>query len=248
MIKCIIIEDEAPARKLLLEFLKAFNDVEVIAECSNGFDGYKQINALNPDVIILDVQMPKLTGFEMLELLENPPLVLFTTAYEQYAIKAFECNATDYLLKPFTKNRFAEAIEKVRKAKANTASEIDRLHQLLDDIKREQGGIDRVVVKSGKKVKILSLQEIICIEAANDYVVIHSIGEQYLKQTSMQQLDSVLPKSKFQRVHRSYIINLTHIESIEAYTKETHIVKLSNGLEVKTSRSGSQHLKKVLSL
>lgn len=248
MIRCIIIEDEEPAQKLIAEYLKAYPDFEIIAVCNNGFDGYREITKLNPDVIFLDVQMPKLTGIEMLELVENPPLVVFTTAYEQYAIKAFEYSATDYVLKPFTQLRFNEVIEKIRKADNNRHEEINRLNSLIDEIRRERGGIDRVVVKSGNKIKILSLDDIICFEAADDYVLIYSTGEQYLKQTTMREFEAHLPDSKFLRVHRSCIVNLSFIELIEPYTKDTHIIKLAKGIEVKTSKSGSQSLRKKLKI
>jgi two-component system, LytTR family, response regulator len=248
MIKCIIIEDEEPAQKLIIEYLKPHSDFEIISVCNNGFDAFKQINSNNPDVIFLDVQMPKLTGIEMLELIDNPPMLVFTTAYEQYAIKAFEYSATDYLLKPFTQDRFNEAIERVRAAKDSRYNEVEKLNKLIDEIRHENGGIDRVVVKSGNKIKILSLDDIICFEAADDYVIIHSTSDQYLKQTTMREFETHLPTNMFMRVHRSYIINLSYIELIEPYTKDTHIIKLAKGIEVKTSRSGSQSLRKVLNI
>lgn len=246
MIRCILIEDEAPAREIIKSYLKSYDDFELVAECSNGYEGMKEINRLKPDFIFLDIQMPKLTGFEMLELLDVPPMVLFTTAFDQYAIKAFECNATDYLLKPFTKKRFEESLQKVRSQINNTSDELIQLKQLVESYRKEQGDMDRVVVKSGNSIKILGLDDIICIEAADDYVLIHTEKEQYIKQSTMKQFENHLPANQFQRIHRSFIINLSHLVSMDAYTKETHIISMSNGMNVKSSRSGSQQLRKVL--
>lgn len=246
MIRAIIVEDEAPARRLIAEYLTDYPDFEIVASCSNGFEGLKQITILKPDVIFLDVQMPKLTGFELLELLDELPLVLFTTAYEQYAIRAFECNATDYLLKPFSKERFAEAINRVSAAKQDSKNEIQRLHKLLAEIRSERGEVDRIVVRSGQKVNVLPLEDIICIEASDDYVIIFSQNKQYVKQMTMKQLENELPKQFFLRIHRSFIVNISHISSFEAHTKETHLLTLSNGKQVATSRTGSQLLKRIL--
>ncbi|MBP7463189.1 MAG: LytTR family transcriptional regulator DNA-binding domain-containing protein [Bacteroidales bacterium] len=245
MIRCIIIDDETPARSLVREYLTRHSDIEIVAECANGFDGLKAIQDLKPDLIFLDIQMPKLTGFEMLELLVNKPAIVFTTAYEQFAIQAFECNASDYLLKPFTPTRFDDALARVRRQIENHSGQ-SQVDTLIQSVKNETKLIDRVVVKSGSKIKILPVESILCIEAADDYVLIHTHSEQFIKNDTMSYYEERLPAQEFLRVHRSFLVALSAIESIEPYTKETHSLKLSNGLSVKTSRNGSQRLKQIL--
>ncbi|HOY39809.1 MAG TPA: LytTR family transcriptional regulator DNA-binding domain-containing protein [Bacteroidales bacterium] len=246
MIPCIIIDDETPARSIIKEFLNDHKDFYVIGEASNGFDGFKMIQDLKPIVVFLDIQMPKLTGFEMLELLDEKPIILFVTAYDQYAIKAFECNAVDYLLKPFTPNRFSEALIKIRVRIAAAKSDNMQFNALVNSYKSELSCIDRVVVKSGNKIKILPLHQIVCIEAADDYVIIHTGDEQFIKNESLKFYEAKLPEKEFLRVHRSFIISLSYIDSIEPYTKETHLIKMKNGLSVKSSRTGSHLLKAIL--
>jgi len=246
MIKCVIIDDEMPARCIIKEYLSGHESFEVIGESSNGFDGLKMINELKPDVVFLDIQMPKLTGFEMLELLDTKPLILFTTAYDQYAIKAFECNAVDYLLKPFTLTRFEDALLKIKSRIANNSNNELAIGKLVQTYKSEQESIDRVVVKTGNKVKILPVGSIFCFEAADDYVVVHTADEQFIKNETLGFFESKLPEKEFLRIHRSFIISVSRIDSIEPYTKETHSVKMKNGLIVKTSRTGSHKLKSLL--
>lgn len=239
MIRCIIIDDEAPARTIIRTFLEDNTDVEIVAECDNGFDGYKMIAKESPDLIFLDVQMPKLTGFEMLEIVENKPSIIFTTAYDQYALKAFEHNAIDYLLKPFSRERFDEALEKVRKR----AVEKQPIDNLISDIREKTEHLDRIVVKSGTKISIVPVDTILYIKAEDDYVMLHTDDGRYLKQMTMKYLEEHLPGEQFARVHRSYILNLSTIDKMERYEKETFMLILKNGDKIKTSKSGAKVLK-----
>lgn len=243
--KAIIIDDENLARELIKAYLKKFDQVEVIAECSDGFEGLKAIQQYNPDLVFLDIQMPKITGFEMLELIENPPVVIFSTAFDQYAIKAFELNATDYLLKPYSEARFEEAVKKAMAKigqKESNQKELDG----LKETRSEQENLDRIVVKTGNKIQILSLLQIHHFEAQDDYVAIHSDQGKFLKLMRMKALENGLPEGDFVRIHRSHIVNVKHIEKLELYEKDSYILYLKNGQQLPVSRSGHSRLKEVL--
>ncbi|PLX14883.1 MAG: DNA-binding response regulator [Salinivirgaceae bacterium] len=238
MIKTIIIEDEAPARSLLKHYLKRHENFQIITECANGFEGVKAINEHNPDLIFLDIQMPKLTGFEMLELLDPAPPVIFTTAYDEFAIKAFEANAVDYLLKPFDENRFDAAIQKaVQRIQNKEAIPTEKVVEAS-----AQKPLDQVVVTNGGKIEILMPEDIFMIEAQDDYVMIYTEKEQYLKKKTMAFYEEHLDNS-FMRVHRSHIINTQKVVNIELYGKQQYQIKLKNNLDVKTSKSGYKKIK-----
>jgi two-component system LytT family response regulator len=238
MIKTIIIEDEAPARSILKHYLKRHAKFELIAECANGFEGVKAINEYKPDLIFLDIQMPKLTGFEMLELLDSVPPVIFTTAYDEFAIKAFEANAVDYLLKPFDEDRFDKAIEKALVRIKN--SEKVSLEKVSEASASKP--LDQIVVTNGGKIEILIPDDIFMIEAQDDYVMIYTEKEQYLKKKTMAFYEDHLGQI-FMRIHRSYIINTLKIDNIELYGKQQYQIKLKNNLDVKTSKSGYKKIK-----
>lgn len=249
MIKTIIVEDEEPARDLIRNYLNDFPIVDLIGEYDNGFDGLKAINELKPDVIFLDVQMPKLTGFELLEVLEHHPEVIFTTAYDQYAIQAFEQNAVDYLLKPFSKDRFGEAIGKLE-ARIKTRAESNVKQNGIDRIKQHLAASDeklhRVVIKKSGKIHVISTGDISFLEAQDDYVMIYTNEGKYLKQQTMKYFENHLDPQQFVRVHRSYLANITCIERIEPYEKTNFILILKDGNKVPVSRSGMQLLKENL--
>ncbi|MDR2009073.1 MAG: LytTR family DNA-binding domain-containing protein [Bacteroidales bacterium] len=246
MMKIVIIDDESLAIQIIKEYLAEVPQIEVIGQFQNGFDGLKAINELNPDLIFLDIQMPKLTGFEMLELLDNPPLVIFTTAYEEYALKAFEKNAVDYLLKPFSKDRFINALQKAQKSFAeNKKSDFSGL---LENVNQSKDILDRVVVKESGKIFIIPTNEIYYIESADDYVVISTSNKEYVKHATMKFYESRLPENNFVRIHRSTIINIEYIKEIQPYTKDTLSVIMKNGKSLKTSRQGSVELKKILKI
>ncbi len=246
-ISILIIEDEKPARDLIKAYLEGNIGINLLGEYDNGFDGLKAVNELKPDAIFLDVQMPKLTGFEMLEVLEYHPEVIFTTAYDQYAIRAFEQNAVDYLLKPFSKERFQEAIGKLesriesQKESGKTGIEKIKLH-LADSEEK----LHRVVIKKSGKIHVISTGDINYLEAQDDYVMIYTNEGRYLKQQTMKYFEKHLDSQQFVRVHRSYIANITHIERIEPYEKSNFILILKDGNKVPVSRNGMQVLKENL--
>ncbi|MFO7669452.1 MAG: LytTR family transcriptional regulator DNA-binding domain-containing protein [Bacteroidales bacterium] len=238
--RTLIIEDEKPARDLLKVYLEEFDQVELLGEYDNGFDGLKAVNELKPDVIFLDVQMPKLTGFEMLEVLEHNPEVIFTTAYDQYAIQAFEQNAVDYLLKPFSRERFREAIERLDARERGSIEKI-KIHLAEGDEK-----LHRVVIKKSGRIHVFSTGEINFLEAQDDYVMIYTGEGKYLKQQTMKYFEKHLDPDQFIRVHRSYIVNISRIERIEPYEKSNFILILKDGNKIPVSRSGMQQLKENL--
>jgi two-component system LytT family response regulator len=242
--RAIIIDDEVLARDIVSAYIKDFPEIEVIGECSNGFEGVKMINEQKPDLIFLDIQMPKITGFEMLELLDHEPLVIFSTAFDQYAIKAFELSATDYLLKPYDKGRFAEAIAKVKEKFTLQTSDHTAKTPII--YPQQEDVLDRIVVKLGNKINIISTEEIIYIEAQDDYVSIHTTEAKYLKQITMKYLEAHLPQDQFVRTHRSYIAAINAIDKIEVYEKESYILHLKHGAKINVSRSGYSKLKQVL--
>jgi two-component system LytT family response regulator len=246
-LKTLIIEDEELARNLLLSYLKDSPEIEVIGECENGFDGLKAINEQKPDLVFLDIQMPKITGFELLELLDYKPQIIFTTAYDQYALKAFELNAVDYLLKPFSKERLSAAIAKVKHR-----IEIDEdLGEKFDELSNLRPGstfIDRVVVKDRHKIHIITTDKIRYIESLDDYVMIYTPDGRHMKQKTMKYFETYLDPKNFIRIHRSYIVQVDHIAEIQQYEKESYIVILkdTNKTKLKVSKTGYKKIKEVL--
>ncbi len=247
-IKIIIIEDEAPARDLLKAYLAQEADIEIVEECENGFDGIKAIAMHHPDLIFLDVQMPKLTGFEMLELLDEYPQIIFTTAYDQYAIKAFELNATDYLMKPFSKERLLKALSKARNKMAEKTPDDSNVKQLVSKVKERGGTINRIFVKTGSRIDVIPVAEIIRIDAQDDYAEIVTKNKSYLKKETMNFLEKNLPKTNFIRVHRSSIINTDYMDKIEKYGKESYLVVLKDGSRINVSKSRIKELKTTLGI
>jgi two-component system, LytTR family, response regulator len=247
MIKALIIDDEPLARMVIREYLQGHASIQVMAECNDGFEGVKAIQQHQPDIIFLDIQMPKINGFEMLELLENMPAVIFTTAFDEYALKAFEANAVDYLLKPFSKERFDKAVEKfndhalAQQQKVNTG-------KLIESFTGNPSLFERIVVKTGGKIRIIPVDSIEYLEAADDYVKIHSQSGSFLKNKTMSFFEHVLPLQKFVRTHRSYIVNVQEITRIEPYEKESHLAILRSGTKIPLSKSGYTRLKEVLGL
>jgi len=244
-LRAIIVEDEKPARELVKAFLKNHENIELVCECDNGFDGVKAINEMKPDLVFLDIQMPKLTGFEMIELLDEVPDVIFTTAFDQYALKAFELSAVDYLMKPFSKQRFSEAIEKVYH-RLSQQSEKPRVKEFANQVKEDTEEIERIFVKTGSKIDVVPVSEIVRIESEDDYVEIFTPKGKFLKKETMNYLEKVLPGDTFVRVHRSSIINLNNIQKIEKYGKDSSMVILKDGSRVNVSKSRIKDLKKQL--
>ncbi len=247
MKRVLLIDDEPLARMVVLEYLQDFKDqLEVLGECNDGFEGLKAIQQHQPDLIFLDVQMPKINGFEMLELVENPPSVIFTTAFDEYAIKAFETHAVDYLLKPFSKDRFNKAVEKfLAQAPAQVVKETVNL---LDTASQSPAQNERIVVKTGTKVKIIPVADVEYLEADDDYVSVHTKEGSYLKNKTMSFFEHTLDGSQFVRVHRSYIIKIQDITRIDPYEKDAHIAILKSGAKIPVSKTGYAKLKQVLGI
>jgi two-component system LytT family response regulator len=246
MSKIIIIDDEPLARSIVKEYLQKHPELELVAECGDGFEGIKAIQQYQPDLVFLDIQMPKINGFEMLELLEQPPAVIFTTAFDEYAIKAFEAHAIDYLLKPFNQERFNKAVSKWSEQK-NTTQE-NKTSELLETASQSPSQSHRIVVKNGSKIKIIPVHDIFYLEAADDYVKIHTQEGYFLKNKTMSHFEQVLDEQMFVRSHRSYIINIQQITRIDPYEKDNHVAVLRTGVKVPVSRSGYGKLKTVLGL
>ena len=243
--KLIIIDDEPLARSLIIEYLIKFPELELVQECGDGFEGLKAINLHKPDLIFLDIQMPKINGFELLELIENPPAVIFTTAFEAYAIKAFEAHATDYLLKPFSRERFNKAVEKWLQQKNSSAQNTE---PLLDTIAAGTGQHHRIVLKENGKIKIIPTQQVHYLESADDYVKIHTAEGAFLKNKTMQYFETHLSEQDFVRIHRSYLVKIQLITRLEPYEKDSHLAILSTGQKLPVSKSGYTKLKQVLGL
>ena len=246
MIKAILIDDEPLARSLIKEYLQNYNEIKVMQECNDGFEGVKAIAQHQPNIIFLDIQMPKINGFEMLELIEQPPAVIFTTAFDEYAIKAFENHAIDYLLKPFSKERFDKAIKKYLDG-ANISATTNT-KTLIETASQSPPQSQRVVVKTAGKIKIIPIEEIHFLEAADDYVKIYCKEGNFLKNKTLTHYEKLLDSSQFVRTHRSYIVNIQYITRIDVYEKDSHIAILKTGLKVPVSKTGYAKLKMVLGL
>jgi two-component system, LytTR family, response regulator len=248
MKKIIIIDDEPLARGLVLEYLQTHTNIEVVAECNDGFEGIKAITKHQPDLIFLDIQMPKINGFEMLEVLDNRPSVIFTTAFDEYAIKAFESNAIDYLLKPFSKERFDAAFNKWQATNVNITNSEKNLQSLLDNPSQQPNEENRIVVKNGSDISIVPINDVIYIEAYDDYVKIFTKDSYFLKKKTMQYYENILNPTKFFRTHRSFIINLQELTKIEPLEKNTYLAFLKNGKKIPLSRTGYLKLKETLGI
>lgn len=242
--KIIIIDDEPLARGLVEEYLSVFSELELVQSCGDGFEGLKAIQTHKPDLIFLDVQMPKINGFELLELLENPPAVIFTTAFEAYAIQAFEAHAIDYLLKPFGRERFEKAVRKwldQQQTQPNTKA-------LLETVAAGTGQQNRIVLKENNKIKIIPTKQVLYLESADDYVKIYTAEGAYLKNKTMAEFERLLEGQDFVRIHRSYLVQVSLITRLEPYEKDSQLAILTSGQRLPVSKSGYAKLKLALGL
>lgn len=247
-IKTIIIDDESLARDLVRNYLQIDEEIEIIGEYPDGFQGLKAINELNPDLVFLDIQMPKLTGFEMLDLLDKNCNIIFTTAYNEYAIKAFEHNAIDYLLKPFSNERFQDAVKKAKERIAHSESSKEEIEKIRNHNDSSDEILNRVVVKSRNKIDIIGIDKIKYFEAQDDYVMIYTQNGRYLKQKTMKYFEKHLNADEFCRIHRTYLVRINEISQLQPYEKDHWIVILKTGERLKVSRNGFKLLKKQLEL
>ncbi|HTP12436.1 MAG TPA: response regulator [Bacteroidota bacterium] len=243
-ITAIIVDDETLAREVLQEHIAAHSEIAVVGECANGFDAVKAITELKPDLVFLDIQMPKLNGFEVLELVDHTPAVIFVTAYDQYALKAFEVHAVDYLLKPFSRERFEEALDhaknRLNRPKPLPVTEIAAAAQASDV------PLERILVREGSKVHVIPVEKIDFIEAQDDYVSIRTEGKSLLKQHRLTDLEASMDQKRFVRIHRKYILNIDRLARIELYAKDSRVAILKDGTKLLVSRAGYEKLKKLL--
>ncbi len=246
-IRTIIVDDEHLARALVREYLREEPDIEVIAECGNGFDAVKAVAEYRPDLLFLDVQMPKLDGFEVLELVGSELAVVFTTAHDQYAMKAFDAAAVDYLLKPFDQERFRTALERVRR-RIGERRAMPAATDLKTAAQAPGQHPQRIVVKDGTRIHIIPLSQLDYAEAQDDYVGLHSAGKVYLKQQTISSLESSLDPARFVRIHRSFVLNIERISKIEPYTKDVRLAILSDGSQLPVSRAGYLRLKELMNI
>ncbi|TFW28083.1 response regulator [Massilia arenosa] len=243
--RAIVVDDEELARGLMREYLRAHADVEVVAECANGFEAVKAITELEPDLVFLDIQMPKLDGFEVVELAGRKPRYIFVTAYDQYAVKAFEVHAIDYLLKPFTQQRLDEALAHAR-ASIGTPAPQTAVQQMVTEAAVRNGPLERILIRDGARVHVIPAEKVDVIEAQDDYIEIRSEGRTYLKSQTLSELETQLDPARFLRIHRSYIVNVERIARIEQATKDSHQAVLQDGKVVPVSRSGYQKVRALL--
>ena len=242
-LRIVIVDDEPLARAVVREFAERLG-VQVVAECGNGFEAVKAVSELAPDLMFLDVQMPKLNGFEVLELLGRSVPVVFTTAYDQYALKAFEVHAIDYLMKPFSEERFAEALSRAR-ARLSRKEEMP-IEDLVNDARPRTGPVERVLIRDGSQVHVLPVEKIDFVEAQDDYVCFKSEGKDYLKDQTMSALEAQLDPSRFVRIHRSFLLNIERIARVELYAKDSRVAILRDGRRLPVSRAGYARLAKLL--
>ena len=271
-IRAVIVDDEALARQVLREFIGAHGDIEIVAECANGFEAVKAVTELAPDLLFLDIQMPKLDGFEVLELIGTDAVVVFVTAYDSYAIKAFEVHAVDYLLKPYGADRFEAALARARERLDGRASEKTRgksqtkatagdvqgatdaaaaisqqkVAELAAAARPPAQYLERIPVRDGTRVFIIPMAKLEYVEAQDDYVALCAEGKKHLKQQTISSLEAALDPSRFMRIHRSYIVNLERVTKVEPYAKDSHVAVLTNGAQLPVSRAGYARLRAFL--
>ena len=243
-LKVIIVDDEPLARAVIREYLKAHPGVEIAAECGNGFEAVKAVTELAPELMFLDIQMPKLDGFEVLELLGRSIPVIFTTAYDQYALRAFEVHAVDYLLKPFNEPRFAEALSRAR-ARIQ-AHEMLPVEDLVADARPRTSPSERVLIRDGAQVHVIPVERIDYVEAQDDYVCFKADGKDYLKDQTMAAVEATLDPNRFVRIHRSYLLNIERIARVELYAKDSRVAILRDSRRLPVSRAGYARLAKLL--
>jgi two-component system, LytTR family, response regulator len=246
-VSTIIIDDEPLARDIVKRYASDIEALNIVAECGDGFEALRQIQAFKPELLFLDIQMPKLDGFELLEVLDYSPSIIFATAYDQFAIKAFERNAVDYLLKPFSKERFENAVQKaIQRISLQKSNENVSIENLKESVQESRETLDRVVTRLGSKVTVIPTDRIWYIESADDYVMIYSELGNHLKEKTMKYFEEHLPTNNFVRIHRGSIINLAQIAAIDPYTKDTHMVTLKCGAKLRASTEGYKKLRALL--
>lgn len=242
-IGALIVDDEELARQILRELLEVHPEIQILAECANGFEAVKAVAEHKPDLIFLDVQMPKLSGFDVLELIDRDIGVIFVTAYDQYAMKAFEVHAVDYLLKPIGRERFEAALGR---AKDRVGEKMPPVEQLVTAARPPQQFLERLVVRDGTRVTLISVAKLDYVEAQDDYVALATHGVKHLKQQTIASVEAGLDPARFVRIHRSYIVNFERVVRIEPYGKDSRLAILVDGTRLPVSRTGYSRLKTLL--
>ena len=243
-LRIVIVDDEPLARAVLREYAAADPEIAIVADCANGFEAVKAVAEQKPDLVLLDVQMPKLDGFEVLELLGRDQAVVFVTAYDQYALRAFEVHAVDYLLKPYSQERFLEAMQRAReRIRAKAALPLE---EIVRDAKPKTGPSERVLIRDGANVHVLPVDQIDYVEAQDDYVAFKSAGKAYLKDQTLAAVEATLNPSRFVRIHRSFILNVDRIAKVELYAKDSRMAILRDGTRLPVSRAGYARLSELL--
>jgi len=239
-IDVVIVDDEAPAREILRELLADHPRFRIVAECANGYEAVKAVSEHRPQLLFLDIQMPKLDGFEVLDLLDPKPKVVFVTAYDEYAIRAFEVHAVDYLLKPYTAARFAEVLAHAEEMVQLGAAEPHRAPMVA------KKPLQRIAFRDGASIEVVPVQRIDYIEAQDDYVHVFARGAKHVKQQTLGELEQLLDPARFVRVHRSYIVNLESLDRVEPYAKDSRVAVMKDGTRVPISRTGYERLRALL--
>jgi len=242
--RIVIVDDEPLARAVLREYLEAHKDIEIVAECANGFEAVKAVANLKPDLLLLDIQMPRLDGFEVLELIGKEVAVIFVTAYDKYALRAFDVHAVDYLLKPFSADRLREALDRAKKRIAS--KEPIPITDLMVSARPPGAKVERVLIRDGANVHVIPVSKIDYVEAQDDYVCYRSEGKQFLKQQTLADVETTLDPSQFVRIHRSFVLNVDRLAKLELYAKDSHAAILRDGSRLPVSRSGYARLSAVL--
>jgi two-component system, LytTR family, response regulator len=246
VLRTVIVDDEAPARALLREYLAAEPDVQVVAECANGFEALKAIAEHTPDLVLLDVQMPKLDGFEVLELLEHRPAVVFVTAYDEYALHAFDVHAADYVMKPVGRERLAEAIAQARARLAGAAPPAPPAATLAVAARPPGQHAGRLLVRDGARVHVIPVEQVDWIEARDDYVEIHAGGRSWLKPQTLGDIANSLDPARFVRIHRSCVLNVERLAKLELYARDSRVAILADGRQLPVSRAGYARLRELM--
>lgn len=238
--RVLIVDDEPLARKAMSLALAEFPEIEIIGDCADGFEALKVISQKKPEVVFLDIQMPKLDGFDVLELLDNPPFIVFVTAHDEYALKAFESHALDYILKPVKKERLRKTLDRVEKRLRERSGQ--PMDELLNHHQKLHTPLVRILVRDRSRIHIIPVEEISHIEAQDDYVALHTGDRSYLKKETLSGLENRLDSQQFLRIHRSYLLNIDYLSKIEPYTKDSQIAILKDGKTLPVSRSGYQRI------
>ena len=245
-LRVAIVDDEELARRVVREYLGVIAGVAIVAECANGFDAVKAVAETHPDLLLLDVQMPKLDGFEVLELVGKDVAVIFTTAYDEYALRAFDVHAVDYLVKPFSQERLADALARARERIGKGRRETPAAGELVAAARLERGSAARILVRDGARVHIIPIGKVDYVQAQDDYVCFHSEGKEYLKDQTLADVEASVDPARFVRIHRSYLLSIDRLVRVELDERENRVAVLTTGRKLPVSRAGYQRLNQII--